>query len=69
MGVSAQRHAPAALYPREKTPIPIVQDAEWASEQVWTQRLEEKYFTLPRIEFLHYFKVSDPRYRQEINFE
>jgi hypothetical protein len=41
MGVSAQRHAPAALYPRERTPIPIGQEAGWAPELVWTQRLEE----------------------------
>ena len=30
-----QRHAPAALYP-EKYPEPIVQEAAWASEPVWT---------------------------------
>jgi hypothetical protein len=46
-GVSGQRHSPAALYPQERTPpspIPIVQEAGWASELVWTQRLEEKSF-------------------------
>jgi hypothetical protein len=37
MGVSGQHHAPAALYP----PVPIVQEAGWAPEQVWTQRLKE----------------------------
>jgi hypothetical protein len=43
MGVSGQRHAPAALYPRERTPpVPIGQEAGWAPEPVWTQRLEEK---------------------------
>jgi hypothetical protein len=43
MGVSGQHHAPAALYPREKDPsVPIVQEAGWAPEPVWTQRLEEK---------------------------
>jgi hypothetical protein len=48
MGVSGQRHAPAALYPRGKdprypgTPVPIGQEAGWASEPVWTQGLEEK---------------------------
>jgi hypothetical protein len=37
MGVSGQRHAPAALYPREKgPPVPIVQEAGWAPEPVWT---------------------------------
>jgi hypothetical protein len=43
MGVSGQHHAPAALYPRgERTPVPIGQEAGWAPEPVWTQRLEEK---------------------------
>jgi hypothetical protein len=42
MGVSGQRHAPAVLYPRGKgPPIPIVQEAGWVTEPVWTQRLEE----------------------------
>jgi hypothetical protein len=45
MGVSGQRHAPAALYPRERTPVPTVQEAGWAPEPVWTQRLEEKSLT------------------------
>jgi hypothetical protein len=45
MGVSGQRHVPAVLYPREKgPPVPIVQEAGWAPEPVWTQRLEEKSF-------------------------
>jgi hypothetical protein len=45
MGVSGQRHAPAALLPPGKGPlVPIVQEAGWASEPVWTQRLEEKSF-------------------------
>jgi hypothetical protein len=43
MGVSGQRHAPAALYPRGKgRPVPIEQEAGWAPEPVWTQGLEEK---------------------------
>jgi hypothetical protein len=43
MGVSGKHHAPAALYPpRKGPPVPIVQEAGWASEPVWTQRLEEK---------------------------
>jgi hypothetical protein len=43
MGVSGQRHAPAALYPWGKgPPIPITQEAGWAPEPVWTQGLEEK---------------------------
>jgi hypothetical protein len=45
MGVSGQRHAPAALLPLGKgPPAPIVQEAGWAPEPVWTQRLEEKSF-------------------------
>jgi hypothetical protein len=45
MGVCGQRHALAALYPRGKEPpVPIVQEAGWAPEPVWTQRLEEKSF-------------------------
>jgi hypothetical protein len=45
MGVSGQRHAPAALLPpRKGPPVPIVQEAGWAPEPVWTQRLEEKSF-------------------------
>jgi hypothetical protein len=49
MDVSGHRHAPAALYPRGKDPpVPIEQEAGWASELVWTQRLEEEYFRLCR---------------------
>jgi hypothetical protein len=29
---------------RERTPVPSVQETGWASEPVWTQRLEEKSF-------------------------
>jgi hypothetical protein len=51
MGVSGQRHAPAALLPPGKgPPIPIVQEAGWAPEPVWTQRIEEKSFAPPGIE-------------------
>jgi hypothetical protein len=43
MGVSGQCHASAALYPGGKgPPVPIVQEAGWAPEPVWTQRLEDK---------------------------
>jgi hypothetical protein len=31
-----------ALFPRKGPPVPIVQEAGWAPESVWTQRLEEK---------------------------
>jgi hypothetical protein len=44
MGVTGQRHAPAALCPGKGPPVPIVQEAGWASEPVWTQRLGEKSF-------------------------
>jgi hypothetical protein len=45
MGVSGQRHAPASLLPPGKVPpVPIEQEAGWASEMVWTLRLEEKSF-------------------------
>jgi hypothetical protein len=40
--MSGQRHATAALYPGKEPPVPIVQEAGWALEPVWTQRLEEK---------------------------
>jgi hypothetical protein len=43
MGVRGQRHAPASLYPPEKgPPVPIIQEAGWAPETVWTQAPEEK---------------------------
>jgi hypothetical protein len=45
MGVSGQRHAPAALYPRGKDPrYPLNRrlEAGWTPEPVCTQKLEEK---------------------------
>jgi hypothetical protein len=42
MGVSGQRHPPASMYDREKTPVTTVKEAGWASELVWSQRLEER---------------------------
>jgi hypothetical protein len=33
-----------ALAPGKGLPVPIVQEAVWAPEPVWTQRLEEKSF-------------------------
>jgi hypothetical protein len=33
-----------ALAPGKGPPVPIVQEAVWAPEPVWTQRLEEKSF-------------------------
>jgi hypothetical protein len=37
-----------ALLPGKGPPVPIVQEAGWAPEPVWTQRLEEKSFSLCR---------------------
>jgi hypothetical protein len=36
------------LAPGKVPPVPIVQEAEWAPELVWTQRLEKKSFCLCR---------------------
>jgi hypothetical protein len=33
-----------ALPPGKEPPVPIVQEAGWAPEPVWTQRIEEKPF-------------------------
>jgi hypothetical protein len=47
MRVSGQRHTLAVLYPREKDPpVSNTQEAGWAPEPVWTQRLQEKSFRL-----------------------
>jgi hypothetical protein len=35
---------PGRALPRERTPVPIGQEAGWTSEPVWTQRLEENIF-------------------------
>jgi hypothetical protein len=37
-----------ALPPGKGPPVPIVHEAGWASEPVWTQRLQEKSFGLCR---------------------
>jgi hypothetical protein len=37
-----------ALAPVKGPPVPIVQEAGWASEPVWTQRLQQKSFRLCR---------------------
>jgi hypothetical protein len=51
MGVSGQRHAPAALYPRgNDPPVLIVQEAGWAPEPVWTQARGKVLFLLPGFE-------------------
>jgi hypothetical protein len=48
MGVSGQSHAWPHFAPAKGPPVPIVQEAGWASELVWTQRLEEKSFASAR---------------------
>jgi hypothetical protein len=63
MGVSGQRHAPAAhLPPGKGPPVPIVQEAGWAPEPVWTQRLEEKSFAPAgdRTSIRHYTAWANP---------
>jgi hypothetical protein len=37
-----------ALAPGKGLPVPIIQQAGWAPEPVWTQRLQEKSFRLCR---------------------
>jgi hypothetical protein len=37
-----------ALAPRKGPPVPIVQEAGWVPETIWTQRLEEKSIHLCR---------------------
>jgi hypothetical protein len=39
-----------ALPPGKEPPVPIVQEAGWAPEPVWTQRLEENPLPLSGIE-------------------
>jgi hypothetical protein len=39
-----------AIAPGKGPTVPIVQEAGWAPEPVWTQRLQEKSFVLPGIE-------------------
>jgi hypothetical protein len=58
MGVSGQRHAPAALLPPGKgPPVPIVQEAGWAPEPVCCilHKVVVRYIT--NIE--HFIKSTD----------
>jgi hypothetical protein len=43
-------HPCRALPPGKGPPVPIVQEAGWAPEPVWTQRIEEKSFAPAGIE-------------------
>jgi hypothetical protein len=66
MRVSGQHHAPAALLPPGKgPPVPIVQEAGWAPEPVWTQRLEEKSSALAGDRTLSHW-ISKVRGRQPV---
>jgi hypothetical protein len=42
--VGGQFQEPAALYSRNGPSATTGQEAGWASELIWTQRLEEKFF-------------------------
>jgi hypothetical protein len=46
-GLSASRPF-RALPPKKGTPVPILQEAGWVPEPVWTQRLKKKSFCLCR---------------------
>jgi hypothetical protein len=43
-GVWSASRSGRALPPGKGPPVPIVQEAGWAPEPVWTQRLQEKSF-------------------------
>jgi hypothetical protein len=49
MGVSGQHHAPSRALPLRKgpPPVPIVQEAGWAPEQLWTQAAGKLLSSLP----------------------
>jgi hypothetical protein len=44
-GVTGQLHAPAALPPGKEPPVPILWEAGWAPEPVWTLWRKQKYNT------------------------
>jgi hypothetical protein len=50
MEVSCKLHAPAALPPEKEPLVPTGQEAEWASEPVWTQWRGENSQYLPGLE-------------------
>jgi hypothetical protein len=49
-GERAASHPRRALPPGKGPPVPIVQEAGWAPEPVWTERLEGKSFASAGIE-------------------
>jgi hypothetical protein len=50
-GVSSQLHPPTPFFPGKGPPVPIVQEAGWATEPVWTQRFEENFMGLYNLEY------------------
>jgi hypothetical protein len=57
--VSGQRHAPATFYHGNRLLLLIEQEAGWASELVWKQRIEEKSLPLPGIEIRSFSLCAD----------
>jgi hypothetical protein len=48
LGEMSASRSGRTLAPGKGPPVPIVQEAGWAPEPVWTQRLEKKSFRLCR---------------------
>jgi hypothetical protein len=64
MGVSGQRHAPAALYPGERIPVPIVQEAGCAPEPVQIFQIKDmqgKWANLFFTDLLSLISTNDSR--------
>jgi hypothetical protein len=57
--VSGQLHAPAVFYRRESTPVPTGQEAGWASELVWTQRVKEESFASAEDPYRYCHKLNN----------
>jgi hypothetical protein len=57
--MSGQRHAPAALLlPGKGPPLPIVQEAGWAPEPVWTQSMLVSLKTIAKSDWENYEKIE-----------
>jgi hypothetical protein len=53
-----------ALAPGKEPPVPTVQEAEWAPEPAWTQRLEGKFSSFSRfteVKLLLQFRILPGR--------
>jgi hypothetical protein len=61
MGVGCQRHAPAALLPRDRDAVPILQEVGWAPGPVWTTT---ENLALSGIRYLDRPARSESLYRQ-----